>query len=91
MGKEKIIIQDSKRNPQMVIMKDHPFFEQIKRSMMPDEYRIKQREISNLDESLIEESINDYYESIQNPNIELNGIKGTGLFSPLMPIGIMND
>lgn len=66
MEKEKITIKDSKRNPQLVIDSDHPFFTYIKNTIMPDEYRKK----SNGCNKTIEEQIKKYYEIIENPYID---------------------
>ena len=67
MKKEKITIKDSKRKPQLIIDEDHPHFESVKSSMMPDEFREKMGEISNLDSEVIEEQINNYYKQLEHP------------------------
>lgn len=82
MEKEKIIIKDKKRNPQMVIYPDHPYYNEIKNNIMPDEYRAKMKEISNIKASRIEEDIREYYEQIENPYDEVL----TGVVNPFMPL-----
>lgn len=67
MKKEKITIKDYKRKPQLIIDADHPHFESVKTSMMPDEFREKMGEISNVDSEVIEDQINDYYKQLETP------------------------
>lgn len=88
---EKIIIKDSKRNPQVVIDSAHPFYNDIKNSLMPDEYRIEQRKISNLPDSFIEECIKNYYKQIEAPygDNEISKKAKIAIFFPLLPIGIL--
>ena len=86
---EKIIIRDSKKNPQVVVDKNYPFFEDIKNSLMPDDYRNKMDEISNLKDEIKESEIKSYYESIENPYIDFLGDKSLGKLYILEPIDLM--
>lgn len=79
---EKIVIKDKLRNPQMVIYPDHPYYNEIKNNIMPDEYRAKMKEISNICTSIIEEDIREYYEQIENPYNEFL----EGVVNPFMPL-----
>lgn len=79
---EKIVIKDKKRNPQMVIYPNHPYYNEIKNNIMPDEYRAKMKEISNIKSSRIEEDIREYYEQIENPYDEIL----EGVVNPFMPL-----
>lgn len=90
MKKEKIIIKDSKRKPQLVIDSDHPHFESVKKTMMPDEYRKKMGEISNLGSEFIEDSINYYYKQIENPYDDTFKEVVIPLM-PLVPMSIIID
>lgn len=65
MEKEKILIRDSEKQPQMVVESDHPLYEEIKNTLMPDDYRKIMKEQSNLRSYRIEETIRFYYESIE--------------------------
>lgn len=88
MKKEKIIIKDSKRKPQLVIDSDHPHFESVKKTMMPDEFREKMSEISNLGSKVIENLINDYYKQLEHPYDDT--FKDVVFpLRPLAPMGIM--
>lgn len=79
---EKIVIKDKLRNPQMVIYPDHPYYNEIKNNIMPDEYRAKMEEISNVCASIIEADIREYYEQIENPYDEIL----EGVVNPFMPL-----
>lgn len=87
---EKIVIKDKKRNPQMVIYPDHPYYNEIKNNIMPDEYRAKMKEISNICISVIEEDIREYYEQIENPYDEV--LKDVvNPFMPLIIVGLITN
>lgn len=88
MEKEKIIIKDTNRNPQMVIYSDHPYYHEIKNSIMPDEYRAEMKKVSNVSETIINEDIEEYYEQIENPYDDV--LKGVvNPFMPLIIVGLM--
>ena len=55
----------------MVIYPDHPYYNEIKNNIMPDDYRAKMKEISNIKASRIEEIIKNYYRRIENPYDEI--------------------
>lgn len=90
---EKIMIKDSKRKQQKIIDSTHPFYKEVKNSLMPDEFRIKQKKISNMSDEIIEEAIKDYYEQLEAPygNSELSNKLKIAIFLPLTPTGIMYD
>lgn len=87
MEKETLVIRDKKRNNEVTITSDHTYFNTIKRGLMPDDYREEMSRISNISEEEIEETINDYYQSILVPICE-------NFYSPpvlLIPLEIMID
>lgn len=67
MEKEKTIIRDQRRSPELEIDSDHPYFKEIKNSLMPDDYRAGMDRISNIEDDVREEIIKDYYKQIENP------------------------
>ncbi|PKK40390.1 hypothetical protein ABB02_00376 [Clostridiaceae bacterium JG1575] len=94
MEKEKITIRDKRKNPQMVIDEDHPYFQAVKTGMMPDDYRKEMDETSNLDDEFREEAIGEYYKQIESPRcvyIKELDLKQILPMFPLIPVGIMID
>lgn len=97
MEKEKIVIKDSKRKKQLVVFQDHPFFNNIKNSLMPDEYRSKMKRMTNVEDGIIEELIASYYEQIEMPNVVIENENGDSKvvkdvylpFKPLVVYGTM--
>lgn len=66
MERKKITIKDSRKKPMKVVYDNHPFFNDIANSLMPDEFREIQKKSTNLDDlSFIEEDIKRYYEQIE--------------------------
>lgn len=96
MEKEKIIIRDKRRNPQLEIYSDHPLFEQIKNSMMPDDYREEMDKISNVDDDFREDIIKSYYQAIEDPYHgltltdcdEISLSQFPAIMFPLTPMGL---
>ena len=82
----KIKIKDSKKEKEKEIYEDHPFFQKIKVSMMPNEYRKQMHEISNVDDEVIEDEIKSYYESIETA--ENNKDNSFNVFFELIPVEI---
>lgn len=92
MEKQKITIKDRKMNPQKVVYENHPFFNEIKNSLMPDDFREEMSKISNLSEADLEEIISTYYERIEVPYINDGVLKGILCpFYELEPVAIMKD
>lgn len=86
MEKEKIIIKDKNRNPQMVIYSDHPYYHEIKNNIMPDEYRATMRKISNVSPQKIEVLIKNYYRRIEHPYDEITKI----IVKPFVPLVLVS-
>ncbi|MDO4595316.1 MAG: hypothetical protein Q4B52_08060 [Tissierellia bacterium] len=83
---KKIKIKDSKIENEKVIYENHPFFEKIRSSMMPNEYRKQMHEISNVGDQFIEDEIKLYYESIEA--VENKKTNSMYIFYELEPIEI---
>lgn len=65
MEKQKIIIRDKKKKHPVVVYSDHPYYEEIKSTIMPDEYRDTMHKISDLPDDIIEDYVKLYYELIE--------------------------